>query len=216
MDGTKLQQLAWKGYAKAAQKIGFVYSQYRATTAIDPISSPYLITNNFLASFNVSWDYMKNNKYGNAVFNTVADGAQLLVGDYLIDFRKFFVIAIDECLPIISVECNATGTFKRPTQPTAKGDAGYVGYEPFNPTFSEVIMQNIPLSILAQTGRGRSNPTNLPMDTSWPRWTVLLPKLGSVDIRVGDALEIGNDLYLIDSNELTEFGWRLRVKRTVV
>lgn len=217
MDGTRLQQLAWKGYAKAAEKVGFIYSQYRPTTGIDPISAPYLVTTTFYASFNVDWNYMKANKYGNSVFQTIADGRILQVADYLASStRTFFIISMDECNPIQSIECNAIGTFFRPKQSIVKGKVGYVGFDVSDSNFSQVIMQNIPLSILAKTGRGRENPTKLPMDTSWPRWDVLVPYLGGVTLRVGDVLSINNDEYLIDSNELTNFGWRLSMKRVVV
>jgi len=213
MDGIKAQSKIYKGYAIAAKKIGLVYNQYRSTTGIDPIVIGNLISSTFYASFNVSWDYMKASKYGNAIFQCVADGRVLQVGDYLVDSSKtWFIIGMEHLLPILAVECNATATIERPTQSTAKGFVGYAGYVPGNGT---VVMQNIPISLLID-GRGRENPNKLPMDSTWGRWLILMPFLGNVQIKVGDMMKVGTDLYIVDSNELTEFGWRIRAKRTIV
>jgi|SRR5882724_154963 len=220
MDGIKIQEKVYKGYAIAARKIGLIYSQYRSATAIQPIVVGNRISTTFYASFNVSWDYMKSSKYGNAVFQCVADGRVLQVGDYLVGQGKTsFIIGMENLLPILSVECNAIATIQRPTQLTTKGSVGYVGYVAGNsttlPTNSTVIMQDVPISIL-ENGRGMANPNKLPMDSEWGRWLVLMPYLGSVQIKVADVIKIGTDLYTVDSNELTDFGWRIRAKRVTV
>ena len=217
MDGIKAQAKIYKGYGIAAKKIGLVYNQYRSTTGINPIAIGNLISSTFYASFNVSWDYMKSSKYGNAIFQCVADGRVLQVGDYLVNATKtWFIIGMEALLPILAVECNATATIERPTQSTAKGFVGYAGYEAGNPTGNgTVIMQNVPISLLID-GRGKENPTKLPMDSTWGRWLILMPYLGDVQVKVGDMMKVGTDLYIVDSNELTEFGWRIRAKRTIV
>lgn len=214
MDGILAQEKVYKGYAIAAKKIGLVYTQYRSTTGIDPISMGNIVSSTFYASFNVSWDYMKSSKYGNAVFQCVADGRILQVGDYLVDSTKtWFIIGMENLLPILAVECNATVTVEHPQFNVDKGIVPYMGDQPtVNGT---IFMQNIPCSFLIQ-GRGKSNETKLPMDSSWGRWEVLMPYLGNQKILVGDTVSIGTDIYIVDDNELTEFGWRLRVKRTVV
>lgn len=212
MDGIKLVGKVYKGYGIAAKKIGFVHSQYRPTTAINPISAPFLISTTFYASFNVSWNYMKSNKYGNSVFQMVADGRVMKVGDYFVGYNTWFVIGMEPVLPILAVQCNAVVDVKRPQTTITKGAVGYMGDKPNqNDT---ILMQNIPCSLLIE-GRGKENPVKLPMDSSWGRWELLLPYLGGVKINVGDTVFSGSDLYIVDSNELTEFGWRLRVKRTV-
>lgn len=88
MDGGNLQQKIQYGYYKCAVKVGATFLLYRSTTPINPIQFDNLIGIIPMSS-NVSWDYMKTNKYGNAVWNLIIN-CQVTrppfaaVGDYLI------------------------------------------------------------------------------------------------------------------------------------
>lgn len=228
MNGAQINQKVLYGYAKAAEHLGTPFLLYRSATPINPISSGNLI-GTILANVNVSWDYMKNNVYGNAIFNILVDcqfandpnSAQ--DNDYLVgtsdpstglptNLHTYFIQAIDVDLPIKAVECNHTISIIRPAQSTGAGNLGYVGY---TPSTSTTIMSNMPASVLIG-GRGGNAKTKLPTDTRNPTWQVLLPNLGNVNIKVGDIIiDEVNQNYVVMDNEETELGWRLRAEQVV-
>lgn len=72
MDGFLLQPKVQKGYSKCAIKIGAQFFIYRPRSAINPIQPLYFVTE-VPMSANVSWDYMKSNRYGTAVWNLIVD-----------------------------------------------------------------------------------------------------------------------------------------------
>ena len=60
------------GYAKCAQFIGSQFTLYRCAVPINP-TAPVNNLGPILMSANVSWDYMKSNRYGTAVWNLIID-----------------------------------------------------------------------------------------------------------------------------------------------
>lgn len=206
MDAATLQTRIYGGYAKAAQRIGESYSVYRSISAINPLDSGYLYSN-VLASFNVDWAYSKANKFGNALWQLIADGTPLQVFDYLVSEQStFYVAAMQSLLPMLAIETNRTLTIKRPTQPTGKGSVGYGGYQDSTAT---LLMQNCPASVLEGT-KGETSTAKLPSDTKMPWWRVLMPFLGGVILETGDI--IVDDLgarSIISSVECTDMGYRL-------
>jgi hypothetical protein len=88
MTPEQIQQKIFYGYAKAALKLGATFNIYRSSTPITPIASGNLIgTTQMTAS--QTWDYMKANRYGNAVWNACLNAQSVdspdscRVGDYL-------------------------------------------------------------------------------------------------------------------------------------
>lgn len=227
MDGNKIQQKIYYGYAKAASKLGANFALYRSATPLTPISNTNLI-GNLLASTNVDWTYMKANKYGNAVWQILIDAQRknqplsARVGDYIVgipdihgnidDNSTYFIMAEQFLMTILAVKCNHILSIIRPSQSTGAGYQGYVGY---TASTSETIMTAMPASVL-NAGRSTNAPTKLPTDTSEPVFTVLLPNLGNVDVRVDDIMidELGEE-YVVMQNELTELGWRMAAKQVV-
>jgi len=208
MNGDRLQQLVYKGYSKAAMRIGFEHGIYRSATAINPIN-PSNLQGTTLVSANVSWEYMRANKYGNAVWQLVADGRELQRFDYLVGSSTYFVAGMQPLLPILGVECNKIVTVKRPYQQPGKG---YQGYSGNTAATEETLMQNCPASIL-ENSNGESSPAKIPGDTKMPWMRCLLPYLGGVIIKTGDIVidEIGTR-YVISGDELTDLGWRLTIQ----
>lgn len=227
MDGPTIQQKIYYGYAKAASKLGATYNLYRATTPLNPIASGNLI-GSILASTNVSWTYMRANKYPNALWQILIDAqrssaplnAQVfdyIVGvnntyDYVSDNNTYFILSEQFLQPIQAVKCNNTLNIIRPSQPTGPGNVGYVGY--LQET-SETIMTNMPASVL-EFRRGESSDLKLPTDSSEPLWKILLPYIGNVAIEIGDIIiDQTDENYVVMSNELTELGWQLQAKQVV-
>lgn len=207
MNGARLQTLIYRGYQKAALRIGTDFDVYRSTSAIDPLLSTNLITS-LLASANISWSYEKANRHGNAVWQLIADGRLLQCSDYLVGESTFFIAGMQPLLPILAVKCNRTLTIKRPTQPTGIGAVGYGGY--LDAT-AKVIMQNCPAALL-ESGKSETNTVQLPTDAKVSWYRVLLPALANVILKTGDIITDEASLqYMTNSAELTELGWRLSV-----
>lgn len=200
-----IQDKIYFGYGKAAQKIGQEADIFRSSNGINPIASGNLIGQTFLSQ-NVVWSYEKANKYGNAVWQLVVDGRDIQVFDYLItDSFTFFVIGMQPLLPILGVECNRTVSIVRPTKPRTPGANDYGGYE-----IADVltIALNLPISALSG-GRMENNQFKLPLDTRSPSFTLLIPNLPEIDLRIGDLVDDNRGVRLaLTSVELTDFGYR--------
>lgn len=217
MDGPGINEKIRFGYAKSASKLGQDFQLYRSAVPIDPIDPDNLV-GTIKAVMTTSWDWMRANKYGNAVWYAVIDGQEASeplsaqVGDYLTGDKTFFIASKQYQMPMQSVECNRTISIIRPTQDITPGPKGYVGYLPED---SEVIMTNMPASVLTKSSREKAS-SDLPTDTKQPAWTVLIPNLANVPILVGDIIsDEQQENYAVMDNELTDLGWRLTAQQVV-
>ncbi|KVC81389.1 hypothetical protein [Burkholderia ubonensis] len=206
MDSATLQNRIYKGYGKAALRIGPIYSQYRPTSASNPIASGTLL-GTLNASFNaMDMTYGRPNVYGKALWYALVDGTQTKIGDYLINAAQtFFIAAMQQTLPILAVECNRTLNVLRPFQQSGVGATGYGGDTAAGET---PLMTGWPASVLQGT-KGEKNEVNLPGDVRNPWWQILLPAFAGVTLRTADI--ITDDIsrrYTISSAELTDLGWR--------
>jgi len=205
MDSATLQARIFKGYGKAAQRIGPVNTVYRASSAIAPLGATVTTLN---ASFNAEdMKYGHPNKYGKPTWFGVFDGTLVHVGDYLTGPQgTFFVAAMQLTLPILMVECNRTINVMRPQQQTGIGAVGYGGDTDANET---LLMQGWPASVLQGT-KGEKSETHLPGDVRMAWWSILMPQYAGVVLRSDDI--ITDDLsrrYVVSSAELTGAGWRI-------
>lgn len=223
-----IQQKIFYGYAKASFKLGATYSLYRSAVPINPITEENLI-GTIQMSPSVSWDYMKAQSYGKAELNACIDAQSAnapyscLVGDYLVpaidpqsgiidETNTYFVQSLQFDLPPRVVICNNTLSIIRPSQNTGPGYQGYAGYTPGT---SQTIMTDMPASVL-KVGRGMAADTKLPTDSREPMWTILMPNLGGVIIRIGDIITDNiNEEYAVSENELTDLGWRITAMQVV-
>lgn len=206
MDAATLQNRIYKGYGKAALRIGPLYSLYRPTSASNPIA-PAMLLGTLNASFNAEdMTYGRPNKYGKATWFVLLDGTQTRVGDYLVNgAQKFFIAAMQQTLPILAVECNRTINVVQAAQQPTVGAVGYGGDTAAGET---LLMQQWPASILQGT-KGEKGDVNLPGDVRNPWWVMLLPAYPGVILR--SAHIVVDDLarrYVISSAELTDLGWR--------
>ncbi|HNC11730.1 MAG TPA: hypothetical protein PLF59_08155 [Cyclobacteriaceae bacterium] len=166
-----------------------------------------------------AWDWMKGNKPGNAIWYIVVDGQASSSpisangGDFLVGDHTFFVLSKEYQLPMQGVETNATVQIIRPNQTTGAGLQPYGGYTPANST---LIVDQMPASILFQSGRGSMAKTKLPTDTNQPTWIIMMPRLNGTDLRTGDVLiDETTQQYVLGVTESTEFGWRLTAQQMV-
>lgn len=205
MDSTTLQNRIWKGYGKAALRIGPSFNLFRPASATSPFASGPLTTLN--ASFNAEdMTYSRPNKYGKPTWFCLVDGTQTQVGDYLSNATQtFFIAAMQPTLPILAVECNRTISIFRPQQQTTAGVNPYGGTVDSNQT---VLMAGWPASVLQGT-KGEKDGAVLPGDVRLPWWAILLPAYPGVTLMTADIITDDiNRRYIISSAELSDLGWR--------
>lgn len=205
MDSAKLQNRVYKGYAKAALRIGPLFNVFRPSDPLSPLSNGPVATLN--ASFNAEdMTYGRPNKYGKPTWFCLVDGTQTLVGDYLInDSQTFFIAAMQPILPILAVDCNRTISVFRPQQQAGQGLMPYGGNTDTNET---LLMSGWPASVLQGT-KGEKGGVNLPGDVRNPWWQALFPAFSGLNIE--SAYIVTDDLnrrYIVSSAELTDLGWR--------
>lgn len=212
MDGAKLQAKVYKGYGKAAQRIGYPYQQYRPTSANNPLATTPVQT--LYASFTTNFTYNQPNKYGQATWLGIFDGTNVDVGDYFVGHGgTFFIAAMQDTLPIYCVQCNRTLSAYRVSMDNAVGQIGYGGD---TQQTEALLMQNWPASVLQGT-KGEQNDAKLPGDVRTPWWAILMPDYNGILLRTSDILkdELGRR-YIISSAELTDMGWRLTAMQAQV
>lgn len=213
MDAAKLRSKVYIGYGKAAQRIGYVAQQFRATSAFNPLQTTPLQSLN--ASFTTNFNYSAPNKYGQATWLGVFDGRQFVVGDFLSNTEDgvFFVAAMQTTLPIYCVQTNRLITVKRGSMENAVGAIGYGGATATNEV---ALMGGWPASILQGT-KGERNDMNLPGDAKTPWWAILFPAYEGVELRTSDIITDDLDRrYVISSAELTDMGWRVTAMQALV
>lgn len=216
MDGATLQSRIYKGYTKAAAKIGLACGQYRPVSALTAAIAGGNLLRTLTASFNaLDFKYTKANLYGKPLWYCLADGTQMQVGDYLVrpDGSALFIAAMQALLPILAVECNRTVKVFRPQQLTGVGAQGYGG----DTVASETLLVNqYPASILvgAKSDKGA---VDLPGDVRNPWWAILMPPIpGNVYLRNSDVITDDQARrYVISSAELTGSGWRINAAQAL-
>jgi hypothetical protein len=204
-----IQSKIWRGYAKAAQKLGSAYQFYRPNGSY-PGAPLFTRTVSLNAE---DMKYGKPNKYGKPTWYMVADGNGLQPGDYFVGQQgTFFIAAMQPLLPILAVECNRTVSISRVQAPTSVGTQGYGGMTAENEV---AFAAGVPCSILQGT-KGEKTEVNLPADTRLPWWVILLP--ASVgEVNYGDLIidDLGRR-YVVSSAELTDLGYRLTATMATV
>lgn len=212
MDGSKLIAKVYKGYGKAAQRIGFAYQQFRATSANNPLATTAL--QSLPCSFTTNFTFSQPNKYGQATWLGIFDGTSVQPGDFLTGRAgTFFVAAMQDLLPIYCVQCNRTISVLRVSMDSGVGQVGYGG----DTTGTEqVLMSGWPASVLQGT-KGEQNDANLPSDVRTPWWAILMPAWPGIVLRTSDIIsdDIGRR-YTVSSAELTDMGWRITAMQSQV
>jgi hypothetical protein len=211
VDFARIQQKIYKGYGKAAIRLGTSHAIYRSTDGNNPIKIGNFLFNQ-LVGIDQDYTYKKAKKYGDPTWQFLPENALLLQNfDYMVNQgNTYFIIDVmptDRLNPILCVECNTIITVTRPTQPTGTGAVGYGGYLPATAT---TLLTSCPASVLEGT-KGETNTLKLPLDTRSPYYKILLPYLGGIQLRISDLVSLPNgNRLVISSVELTGLGWRLQ------
>src|SRR5579859_5191514 len=111
MDAATLQSRIYKGYGKAALRVGYPFTLYRPTSVTNPLALANVIGAPINASFTVDgsqFNYNKPGKHENVLWLGLFDGTTTKVGDYLVSTspcQTYFIAAMQPELPILCVQC---------------------------------------------------------------------------------------------------------------
>jgi hypothetical protein len=207
MDAATIQDRIYRGYGKAAQRIGFAHDVFRATTANDPTDPARKIATIKAAFDAATYSFTRPNKYGTALWNGLFDGRTTQVGDYLTGpGGTYFVAAQQHLEPILAVECNRTIAVHRPQQQTGVGALPYGGNDA---TTETALASGWPASVLQGT-KGEVSGARLPGDVRSPWWLILVPAIPGVTVNYADIIvDEFSRRFVVSSAELTDLGWRL-------
>ncbi len=150
--------------------------------------------------------------YGIPFWVGIYDAAYTDVGDYIVMRDKtWFIASQDRFLPNLCVETNRRVSFARGSQTVVPGANAYAGLT----ARSLSAMTGIwPASVLGISASGH-DVADLPTDVPISCWTVLLPRIGAVLLKLSDMMtdDLGRT-GIIMATELTRLGWRLTVRDT--
>ncbi len=222
MDAAKLQSRIYKGYGKAAKRLGVSYDIARPIYPANPLGN---IVGSLLASFNAEdWKYIKPNKYGKATWYGLFDATTTQVGDYLLGPQgPFFIAAQQLHLSVLCVGCNRSVALMRaPEGASAVGAQAYGGVcaSESGAALGDIdsngcMVSGWPASVLF--GGRQAHGTELPMSVSNACFQILLPAsvpevISASDIFVDDL----GRRFQADACELTDLGWRVNAKEVHV
>jgi len=208
MLGDIIQTQVWKGYGIAAGVLGSIVTQYRPTSAVNPMAPGNIVSLTLPAVFDATpYKFNKPNLYGQPVWYALIDATGVRAGDYLVNATDtYFVAALQHLLPIACVQTNRVLNVLRPASPGGFGPVGYQGDDKANEV---VIMTGWPGSMITKS-RGERNDVGLPGDVKVAVYEFLLPAIAGVDILYTDVITDNHGRrYKISSVELSDLGWRI-------
>ena len=179
MDAARFKHLIYRGHAKAAKRIGFLYSLYRPTTYRDPINADNLV-GTLNAAFTVhsakEFSFDMPSDLDHPQFHALVDGEQVQVGDYLVGpnvGNTYFIASMTPGMPILAIWCNRVATLYKATAFQA------LGLQPYSPTITQpkeystsASMANWPVCILKAKALREQY---LPQDVGTGSYNLIMP-----------------------------------------
>ena len=121
MDGATLQGRIYHGYAQASAKVGTAHTQYRPSSAINPLGTAL---GTLLASFNIGGSYANQAKQDQILWQAVLDGTQVDIGDYLVGAETWAIIGKQALMPVLAMRCTDTLSMSRRNSTPTQGPDG--------------------------------------------------------------------------------------------
>jgi hypothetical protein len=214
MSGAMIQQRVWKGYRKAAAKLGFPHQHYRPFGPESPLA-PVSFLGEVLAVMDARPGYNFNRpaQHDDAFRYALVDGAAVQVADYLVGPQEtVFVAGLPALQPLVCIACNAILTMRRAS---AEDDFGSVDAPPgpMETGAERVMWTGWPASML-HSGLIGGDETALPGDAPPAAFMVLMPRVPDVDPpRAGDVVtDERNRRFAVVWHEAAHLGWRMLVR----
>lgn len=211
MDAAKAQSKIWKGYGKAALRLGSSYSHYRASSWINPIQAGNL-RGTILASFTPSsqdqFGYGKSVKPDDYIRNGLFDASGVLARDILVGATAtYFVAALGDLLPTTCIRCDRILSQRRQSAQTPQiGEAPYSGVTVAG---ESVIASGVPGAIVKKSAATRA--TNItPSAAPGPTGVEIHVPLPKGSVRTGDIFVDDEGFrYQVSTPQWTLNGYRL-------
>lgn len=211
MDGITLQSRLWKGYGKAATRIGTPHGVYRPSGTTNPLTGGNLIAT-IPAVFSIhgaaQYSFDKPSDYKDNLFHGLFDATSVNQWDYLAgpapsvesEDGVYFVAGLDPLKPILCVQCTRVFDLTR----TSSVSGGVLT------AASTTLFSGFPGGIILR-GLVASVEKSFPEDSGSGVYEVLLPEIGSAVPQPLDILtdDIGRS-YLVRTCEVSDLGWRIR------
>jgi hypothetical protein len=221
VDFSLIQSKIYKGYGKAAIRLGTDHSIYRSSNGINPIASGNLLGVQKI-SIDADLKYNKARKSGDMMWYFLPqdglgeNGSFALENyDYMVGAGTTYFIADispdDRFSPPSCYECNAVVTVATLINSLSAGTNAYQSPKPTDPP-THIYLQNVPCAIL-QYGRGNKELSlKLPTSSSLPHYQIIMPVFDDIVIKVGDILSdtIGRRMQIVSAERTKKAsGFRL-------
>lgn len=190
----RIQELIYKGYGKAAIRLGTTHDIYRSTDGINPIQEENKQTAQ-LISIDENLKYTSARKYGDMTWQFLPENGLVLQNyDYMVGASTtYFIgdIAPDDRLsPPLCVECNNTISIFIPKNNPTKGANPTQQFNNYGPNGANLI-KNCPVALLEHT-RFDANTLKLPTSVKLPMFEITMPEFDNIIIEPGYFI---NDIY---------------------
>jgi hypothetical protein len=201
----RIQSRVYRGYEKAAQKLGSPYDIYRPNGLVNPLAAGNKV-GTLLAVFpaEATYTFKTTQKPNDPYAYALDDGRLTRPGDYLTNGQKtYFVASQHPIQSILCVTCDALVSF---ASTRADGQAGVNPYGGRTEATDVPVLTNWPALLRVQSG-GTRTEANLPGDARSPWWQVLLPPGPTFLMHNGDEMtdNLGRR-FIVSSHQITEFG----------
>lgn len=213
MNQDRLQALIYRGFGKAALRLGSLCTLYRPSSASNPIASGNIVTT-VMAAFdtNPAFTFKAPSLYAKPTWYGLFDATLAQRGDYITtaDEQTFFIASLEKTHPPLCIACNNVATFKRP-DPHPPGPGYYGGDVRVQ---EDSVMAAFPVSCLQGT-KGERGDVKLPGDVRSPWVVVLAPHIASIMLSSSDRMfDDQGRTFTLSSTELTDLGWRITAMQT--
>jgi hypothetical protein len=201
MDGVRLQDRLYSGYAKTAVRIGLIYDQYRSAMPISPLDPGYKLRS-LPVAFSADLKFSVANKYHNPVWYCWADGRELQQFDFLVGpMGTFFIGDMQSNLPIQAVQTNHVVSLGRVSYSTLGSPV--LNYAQRLPVFFQFKREEIKPSAFANA-----------IGEAITRWLVFIP-LPEGTIKQDDIVVDEEGInYVMDAPDFTSIGYVASMRKS--
>lgn len=207
MDGVGLQDRYSRGLGAAARVFGLPHDLLRPHGVDEPLAPERRVLRLPAAFDGGDPGYRRPRGYERAL-RGMFDADCTAVGDYLVGPRGVLFIA---ALPMMARPlCVLTTTVVRVLRASGPEAAGLNGYGGVGEARLRTVLEGWPAEMLGGSDGARGA---VPEDGGLSTWRVLLP-LTPVSIQGSDLVQdTAGERFVVRTAELSEYGWRLSVRR---
>ena len=194
------------GLAKAGAIVGAPLRQFRPAGPFAALGSGPIGTLTGIVDTSDALALRRSDFRHNVEGTLIGDTRDLVVGDYLVADRTYFVAQIEPLRPATCILCNRTLSVSKPSSPQATGANSYGGQSVAGDV---LIASGWPASVMPRS-HIEIDPTKLPSDVKTAFFDIALP--GSLVVPLSYGLVLGDDYgqsYIISSAALTVGGWKI-------